>query len=1016
MATAEDAEGQSSINPSNRDSEATWLGSAAPPRAEPSEIDVGTLLGRYIVVRRIGSGALGVVFAAHDPELDRPVAIKVLRPRADATDGGDRVRSEMMAEAQALARLSDPNIVAVFDVGLIGARVWLAMEMLEGQTLRAWWTTSKRSWRETLRVVMAAGAGLAAAHAAGLVHRDFKPDNVMVGADGQAKVVDFGLAAVGDEFAGNASLSASLTATNPPSSVLDVRGTPAYMSPEQHTRAAVGPQSDQFSFCVTLWEGLFGERPFAGEGVLGAAAAALSGVVAPPQRGAGVPAWLRRALERGLLPRPELRFPSMDALLHELRRGAARARSRALLWGAAVVTVAAVAVTASLGLVRASRVRACEREAAGIAELWPGGAAAARAAALATGSSSGVDVFDRVDAALRDRVASWTEASLRLCDPRADDAVAPELVATAVRCLDERRAGLESIVEQLATADIALLNGSLVAMSSLPAAAPCVEAASLARLARVAGGDDVAVAALRRRLARLPALRSLGAYAKGIAEANGLVDEAVALGDAATGALARVELGAFLRANGETPQALTVLEQAYLEAEATGDDLTAAMAAVELANALVMGAGRAGDSASWTRRAEVSLERAGEPQGLSFARMLRVRGVAHRSLGELDLARRDLEESLAITSGVAGPDHPEVVNALVSLANVMQVYDDSAAARALLSRGEAIVERNYGPKHPLLIQLLNSLASLRIREGDYSAAQDLQLRALDIVETSVGPTHHGLADALVNLATTQIQLRRPAAALVNYRRALGSYETTLGVDHTETAVVWTGVADAEQALGNSEAAMVALTHALRIAETAGAAGEDDLLTISAIGAEILGKAGDHVGARAMAERALVLSLRLRGPESRITAAARELLGAELIEAGESEAGLEEFLRALDIRERHDERDDLSTARVLFRIGSVLVSLGRPARALPYLERSLAFAAQDREVQEVAATRWSLARALWDTGGDRGRALDLARAAAAGFREIGTDATAEVAEVAEVAEIDAWLAARGPGRR
>jgi serine/threonine protein kinase len=280
------------------------------------EPEKGTVIGRYVVLARLGAGAMGVVLAAYDPELDRKVALKLLRPR-----GGDAgaARARLQREAQALAKLNHSNVVAVHDVGVHAGHVFVAMEFVDGQTLGAWTQSAPRSWRDVVGVFEAAGRGLAAAHASGLVHRDFKPDNVMIGKDGRVRVMDFGLArategAVEPARAGDLPADKSDILATPLTQTGAMMGTPAYMAPEQFGGLEVTTRSDQFGFCVALFEALYGERPFGGETLGALAFNATEGNVRDVGRTRDVPMWLRRVVLRGLSPRPEDRFPDMPRL------------------------------------------------------------------------------------------------------------------------------------------------------------------------------------------------------------------------------------------------------------------------------------------------------------------------------------------------------------------------------------------------------------------------------------------------------------------------------------------------------------------------------------------------------------------------------------------------------------------------------------------------------------------------------------------------------------------------------
>ena len=310
----------------------------------PAEPNVAS---RYVLLGQIGAGGLGVVYAAYDSELDRRVALKFLQ-RAEP---GDRGRERLVREAQAMARLAHPNVVTVYDVGTIDEHVFIAMELVDGVPLSTWWRARKRSWREVRAMMVQAARGLYAAHQAGLVHRDFKPQNVLVGSDGRARVLDFGLArrtsvaeppsAPSLQPRGAAGLHTPITATG------TIMGTPAYMAPEQLGEADVGPVADQFSFCVALYEGLYGVRPFRGEDLLAVQNAIRTGNVSPPPAMGDVPAWLHRAVMRGLSPRPEDRFASMRELVEAITRDH-RTRRRYWIAIALLASLLAGAATGAL--------------------------------------------------------------------------------------------------------------------------------------------------------------------------------------------------------------------------------------------------------------------------------------------------------------------------------------------------------------------------------------------------------------------------------------------------------------------------------------------------------------------------------------------------------------------------------------------------------------------------------------------------------------------------------------------
>lgn len=309
------------------------LGELESARGKAATLPRGTHIGRYIVLQEIGAGATSVVYKAADPELDRQVAIKVLHvhPRPGSMGSGSQTR--LLNEAKALAQLSHPNVITVHDVGAIGEQIFIAMELVEGQTLRKWLAEQQRHVTDIISVFAAAGRGLYAAHEAGLIHGDFKPANVIVGRDDRIRVLDFGLAR----------RAASASIPDPDNGVLV--GTPAYMAPEQYAEQSICERSDQFSFCVALYEALYANRPFAGTSVAELRTSVLEGRVREPPQSRRVPTSLRRALMRGLSSKPEDRFPSMCSLLAEIERKPLTVRIARMLAPVAV-TLTILAISA----------------------------------------------------------------------------------------------------------------------------------------------------------------------------------------------------------------------------------------------------------------------------------------------------------------------------------------------------------------------------------------------------------------------------------------------------------------------------------------------------------------------------------------------------------------------------------------------------------------------------------------------------------------------------------------------
>ncbi|MBL9106759.1 MAG: serine/threonine protein kinase [Myxococcales bacterium] len=677
---------------------------------EAAALTRGDAVDRYVILARLGQGGMGVVFAAYDPKLDRKVALKLLPPAGGRGAGHGDARAGLLREAQALARLAHPAVVAVHDVGTVGQQVWLAMEFVDGVTL-ARWLKAKRPWREVLAVFRRAGEGLAAAHAAGLVHRDFKPDNVMVGADGRVRVMDFGLAradAAGAETAAQGSTSAL---RRDETAVGAVMGTLAYMAPEQWLGGSTDARTDQFAFCVALWEGLYGARPFAGEDRASLAHRVTTGRrQEPPRR--RVPSWLRRTVERGLAPTPGRRWPSMAALLAALASGAGRRRRRWLLGGAALLAAAVGAGLAGRSWEHAERVAACEQQGGSIAEAWNGATRAeTREALLASGAPFADTTVGRLVPRLDEYAAQWAaargEACMRTQVERAWDA---EQATRADECLAEARWALEDLVAALVAADAGVAARAVLAAAALPPLAPCLDAESLARRPRPPQ-DEAAraeAAALVRALAQVRTLMALGRDTEGLVRARQLDARAGALGWTPLSARVRALAGRLAERAGERHEAETLLEEGLYLALAAGEEALAVEAAALLTYTVGDRLGRTDEGLRWGRLGEALLPRLGPAARAAEVDLYCQIGNVEGLRGEYAAAERHYELALAGVEAIHGPAHPEPAVAPGDLAagpGALRL----AHARFTLARALWASEAERGRAHALAQQAARGL-------------------------------------------------------------------------------------------------------------------------------------------------------------------------------------------------------------------------------------------------------------------------------------------------------------------
>jgi tetratricopeptide (TPR) repeat protein/predicted Ser/Thr protein kinase len=955
----------------------------------------GGVVGRYVILSLLGTGGMGAVYAAHDPELDRKVALKLLRSDASASDG---VR--MLREARALAKLSHPNVVAVHDVGLVGegpgAEVFIAMEFVDGVTLRAWLAEKTRSLREIVEVFAAAGRGLAAAHKADLVHRDFKPDNVMIGGDGRVRVMDFGLARAGT---GEWSLPGRALPTDP-----DVRltragvrlGTPAYMAPEQWLDEEVDARTDQFSFCVALWEALFEARPFRGETVHELMLAVTEGPPARTPAGRRAPKWLARALERGLSRAPSQRFPTMDALLAELERGLARQRRRPLLFGLAALGVA----TAALFGLRTHRAAGCATEGAAIFEVWNEGTQAAlRAALQATGAPFAETSYQKALPHLERWTRSWAELRTQVCvEATVEGSRSPELHRKAAACLDEQRESLAALLEVFTAHPTGHVQRLVPAVASLAQLAPCSERRYLERLSLPPDdpGTREQANALRRELQRTRGRLAAGECGD-LAAAEAMVAAAESLQHAPLVVAARDLLADVAECVDAFDRAEAALRQVYVDAEALRADEVAAAAAIQLVGTIGLDRSRAAEALQWALPAEVIVQRLGQERGLLGANLLQRQALIHNSRGEYEQALAEMEQVLAIREELLGPDHPTVATALDVIGNIHRARDSLEAARTVQTRALQLRREALGADHPAVAVSANNLGLLEQSRGDYEAAARWLEEALAVGEHALGPEDLEVANTLNNLGRLQHVRGRYAEARALLERALAIREAKLGPNALDVAVTLQNLGLLSLLEGDRLTARAQLERVLAIRERKLDESHPEVVAILDSLGTLNYRIGDYAQAQALHERALAIQERKLPPGHPDIASSMRNLALARAARGEREEGLRLAHEALTLAERGLGPNHPDTAPFLNTLGQLQRS-DDPSAATALHERALAISVRARGPKH-AATATALAR-LGEAHLARG-ALHEAEASlseALAIRETLGRETPEVAEV------------------
>jgi predicted Ser/Thr protein kinase len=529
-----------------------------------TELVAGTRLGRFEMRRLLGKGAMGDVWAAYDPELDREVAIKLLRVTS----------ARLRREAQAMARVHHPNVVRIYDLGTADDHAFCAMELVDGETLRTWMSTP-RPWRSALRVAIEAGRGLAAAHATGVIHRDIKPENVLIARDGRTLVTDFGLAKLAgpddeDRAAGHAEGSESVVDAS--STHLTAQGalvgTVAYMSPEQLAGEPASMLSDQFSYCVLVYETLFGARPFQAA-TIGKLRDAIQARVKAPTDLRGMPKRVVGMLERGLARAPSARWPTMDALLGALQRALVRRRR----WVVAAIPLALAASAANVYFAERGPSEAEARAVAErtISEAWnPLRSSMLDAAFIATDAAHGADraagltrVLDQYrEQWLAQRIDAWAATHVRR-----EQTI--ELLERRLACFDRLAEAMGQVVTLLSAPNRDEVARAPEIAKKLEPIANCSNERRLGERSLAPSSPEGRSAA--RELQELEALQVLGRHDEALRRAEALVDKTSALDEPMLHARARFNLGVALQNAERDDEAERVLRLAVQDAAAARD-------------------------------------------------------------------------------------------------------------------------------------------------------------------------------------------------------------------------------------------------------------------------------------------------------------------------------------------------------------------------------------------------------------------------------------------------------------
>jgi serine/threonine protein kinase len=816
----------------------------------------GATIGRYVVLGLVGRGGMGEVYAAYDPELDRKVAVKLLRVKPGNGVSRHEGRQRTLREAQAIARLSHSNVVVVFDVGTFQDQVFIAMEFVEGNTVTYWLQAAARSWQEILKVFMAAGRGLAAAHEKGLVHRDFKPDNVMVGRDNQVRVMDFGLArqmtaadkaASGDKSGvseksghgvseksghgvseksghgasersghgerttprtdrpvtgdvnvnvevpdtvvlGQTTATAEVQAPAAATTMFEVQltrtgammGTPAYMAPEQFLGTATDARTDQFSFCVALYEALYGERPFAGNTMYALTNNVVQGKVRDAPANADVPLWIRKILLRGLRPTASERFPSMGDLLDALGKNPATTRNKVLAAAVSAILTAVFAVSIKQSVAEHRAV--CGGARSRLAGVWeltrPGEPETPRhtrikKAFLNTGKSYATEVHATVSRVLTGYAQSWADMHEEACEAtQVHGEQSTEVMDLRMACLHERLNGLRALTDVFGEANGDVVENAVSAANALPSLDSCADIALLRSVVRPPAdpATRAKVNDLRRRLAELKARSDAGRWKEALKGTMYAESEARALGHLPLVAEVLHLEGAVLGRSNDAKAAEDKLIQSFWAADASHHDEVRAVVATELVFVFGYQQGMHDEAERWSGTAEAVLQRIGGHELLRAWQLNNI-GAVRGLRGERGAALLAQQQALALKEKALGRDHPDVGVSEGNIAVELAGLSRNQEALTHVDRSVSLLENGLGASHPDLATQLSNRGEILTALGRPREARQSFEKAQVIWERELGLEDRNLAYALTGIGVTYLDDNEPGSALAPLERA-----------------------------------------------------------------------------------------------------------------------------------------------------------------------------------------------------------------------------------------------------
>ena len=953
----------------------------------------GEPLDHFIVIEKIGEGAMGEVVAAYDADLDRKVAVKLLKPRDDE-QLHDQAVARLFREAKAMARLSHPNVATVHEVGLVGERVFIAMEYVPGVDLRTWLQDPARTDAEILGAFLAAGRGLAAAHAAGVIHRDFKPSNVMVGHDGRVCVVDFGLARALTGAAVTPRPEAPAPATDAALTGTGAAvGTPAYMAPEQQLGQVVDARSDQFSFCVALYEALTRAHPFPGDTPLEISRAIVEGRRAP--RSARLRGWLRPALERGMAPARRDRYPDMAALLVDLD---VEQRLRRRRWlGAALGASAAVAV-AAFAAAELSGPALCRGGERHWRDVWNDQRRAAVTAAFGeTGHPAAASHAARAGTALDAYVDAWVRAQRGSCEAtHVFGEQSEKLLDVRQRCFDRRHHEARALVQALAGAEQPhAVDRAVEAVYALTPLAVCADAAALSAVVPVPEDPRIRaeVQAITDALDRAVAQERIGKDRESETALRGLIQRAESTGHPPVLAEVLYQTGRLSNKQKRWDDAAELLTEAERAADVGRHDRIRCRAAAELAHAIGFGKGDTRAARAAITRARAVLQRLGGDRELE-AELTSQAGLVSIAEQKYDRAVDFQQQALAMRLRLGRPALVAESRARLAAA----LHWQGKLNEALETYGTAAEEfrATFGESNEWVARSVLGVGNVLLDLERSAEAMESYREALRIRTNAFGERGPLVGDAHMNLAAALDDRQRYSEAELHYNAAIRAYGEGRA---KEVARVYRNLGVSLAAQRRFDEARSALARSEELEPEPNPWSQMNVCVTKgeiALGEHQWSLAKEHFVRGAAVARAI-------SPDHDWIPDFWDGEGRAWLGAGQPERALALHQRALGVRERAVGSDSPALIGTLVAIAEAQLSLGQIASSLAHGRRARALLQPNESALVRGRVLLVLARGLRRSKGQRAAARQVAREAEATLAAAGPGASVLLLEARRAAE-------------